>query len=259
MRAVDSVTFNVLGGETLGVVGESGSGKSTLARLLVGLMQPTSGSIRFRGRDMTNERPDAMRAFRKSVQIVFQDPHGSLNRRKTVEQIIGAPLLANGVRDRNTIRSRVDEVLEYVGLNPQIKNSSPGRISGGQCQRVSIARALILRPDVVILDEAVSALDVSVRGQILNLLRSLQRDMKLTYVFISHDLAVVRYMSDRVMVMLEGKIVEVGEGEAFFHDPKHPYTRSLIDALPSRTRLSEPSQLVLNIERPYGTNQAEGV
>jgi oligopeptide/dipeptide ABC transporter ATP-binding protein len=233
VRAVDDVSLELRRGETLGLVGESGSGKSTLARLLLRLDQPTSGAVRFESQDVFSASPRALRRLRREMQIVFQDPFASLNKRKTVEEIISFPLV---VHDRSLSkkerRARVTELLELVGLRAQHSTAYPRQLSGGQCQRVNIARALALHPKLLVLDEAVSAVDVSIQAQILNLLRDLQRRLSLTYLFVTHDLAVVRYMANTIAVMYLGRIVESGPRETLFANPQHPYTHALLASIP---------------------------
>jgi oligopeptide transport system ATP-binding protein len=226
--AVDDVSFSVRRGETFGLVGESGSGKSTTARLILGLERATSGHIWFLGRDQTHLSRRQLRRTRRDVQIVFQDPIASLNRRKTVEQIIRFPLTVHQPASRQAHDRLVVAAMDLVGLAASLRQRYPHELSGGQGQRVGIARAIVLNPQLVVLDEAVSSLDVSVRAQILNLLRDLQQRLHLTYVFISHDLAVVRYMSDHVGVMFRGRLVEHGSREALFSNPLHPYTEELL-------------------------------
>ena len=232
VRAADGVTFAVKRGETFGLVGESGSGKSTVARLLLRLEQPTAGRVVFEGTDLTRVGDRDLRRLRRRMQLVFQDPFGALNRRKTVEQIIGLPLTVHLGMKGKARAARVRELLELVGLRPELATRYPHQMSGGQCQRVGIARALALDPDFVVLDEAVSAVDVSIRAQILNLLRDLQQRLGLTYLFVSHDLAIVRYMSTSVAVMYQGRIVESGPRDRLFENPMHPYTHSLMNAIP---------------------------
>ncbi len=233
VRAVDDVSLEIHAGETLGLVGESGSGKSTLGRLLLRLIEPTSGSIRFEGRDLLAASPGELRRLRRDMQIIFQDPFASLDPRFRVEDIIAEPLLIHENRSSKPgIRSRVVELLRAVGLDESILQRFPHEFSGGQRQRIGIARALALRPKFIVADEPVSALDVSVGAQIINLLAQLQRDFGLTYLFISHSMPVVRYLSTRIAVMYRGKIVEVGETAQITEHPKHPYTRSLLEATP---------------------------
>ena len=259
VRAVDSVSLDIQAGETLGLVGESGSGKSTLGRLILRLIEPTSGSILFDGRDLVNlsrsghafGRESAMRRLRRDLQIIFQDPFASLDPRFRVEDIIAEPLIIHGIssgdsgsfdklrassllsgRAKGEIRTRVGELLRAVGLDESARTRYPHEFSGGQRQRIGIARALALRPKFIVCDEPVSALDVSVGAQIVNLLAQLQRDFGLTYLFISHSMPVVRYLSTRIAVMYRGKIVEVGDTEQITARPGHPYTRSLLEATP---------------------------
>lgn len=233
VRAVDDVSLELRRGKTLGLVGESGSGKSTLARLLLRLDRPTSGVVRFESHDIFSASPRALRRLRREMQIVFQDPFASLNKRKTVEEIISFPLLVHDQSlSKKERRARVTELLELVGLRPQHSGVYPRQLSGGQCQRVNIARALALHPKLLVLDEAVSAVDVSIQAQILNLLRELQQRLSLTYLFVTHDLAVVRYMANTIAVMYLGRIVESGPREMLFADPQHPYTHALLASIP---------------------------
>jgi peptide/nickel transport system ATP-binding protein len=240
IRAVDDVSLEIHSGETLGLVGESGSGKSTLGRLILRLIEPTSGSIRFEDRDLLAASSSEMRRLRRDMQIIFQDPFASLDPRFRVEDIIAEPLIIHGNDGRDTSgtttkaarRARVLELLRAVGLDESILQRFPHEFSGGQRQRIGIARALALRPKFIVADEPVSALDVSVGAQIVNLLAQLQRDFGLTYLFISHSMPVVRYLSTRIAVMYRGKIVEVGDAEQITERPQHPYTRSLLEATP---------------------------
>ena len=231
-RAVDDVSLTIARGETFGLVGESGSGKSTLSRLVLGLDRPTAGTVRVAGRDLAALRGRELRAQRSQMQMVLQDPVAALNRRKTIEQIVGLPLQVHQRAGRAARAERVRELLSLVGLPAAFASRYPHELSGGQCQRVGIARAIALEPALIVLDEAVSAVDVSVQAQILNLLRDLQRRLGLTYLFVSHNLAVVRYMSDTVAVMRQGRIVETGPRERLFARPEHPYTRELLAAVP---------------------------
>jgi len=232
VRAVDGVSFTVGRGETLGLVGESGSGKSTVANSVLGLAEVDGGTIEFEGRSLAGLPRNELRTVRRSLTAVFQDPSGSLNRRRTAGAIVAAPLVAHGIGSAKDRRDRVVEVLELVGLGSEFLRRRPAEMSGGQCQRVAIARALATEPSLVVLDEAVSSLDVSIQAQVLNLLRQLQRENDLAYLFISHDLAVVRFLCSRVAVMYRGRIVETGPREVLFSRPLHPYTHSLMRAIP---------------------------
>jgi peptide/nickel transport system ATP-binding protein len=233
VRAVDDVSFAVYPGETLGLVGESGCGKTTVGRTLLRLTEATSGEVRFDGEDVRNLEGDRLRAYRRRMQVIFQDPYSSLNPRMTIGQIIAEPMLVYGLQpDRRAARGRVAELLEQVGLFAYMAERYPHELSGGQRQRVGIARALALEPQFIVCDEPVSALDVSIQAQIINLLESLQAQYRLTYLFIAHDLAVVRHISDRVVVMYLGRVMEVADRDALYSDPLHPYTRSLLDAVP---------------------------
>ena len=234
VRAVDGISFAIEGGQTLGVVGESGCGKTTTAKLVLGLEQPTDGSIRFEGRELNTLDASARRHYRKSVQAVFQDPYASLNPRMRISAIIAEPLVTNEQLTTGEVTKRVEQLLDLVGLPARSANLFPHEFSGGQRQRIAIARALALSPKLVVLDEPVSALDVSIRAQILNLLRDLQAQLGLSYLFIAHDLAAVAHMSHMIVVMYLGKIVECGEAQTLVSAPKHPYTVALFSAaLPS--------------------------
>jgi oligopeptide/dipeptide ABC transporter ATP-binding protein len=255
VHAVDDVSLSIPEGETLGIVGESGCGKTTLARCIVRLLQPTAGRVRFRGHDITTASRRELRPLRREFQIVFQDPQASLNPRKRVSQIVGAPLRLRGLRGA-AVDARTRELLARVGLDPQHLNRFPHEFSGGQRQRIGIARALALRPKLIIADEPVSALDVSIQAQIINLLEDLQDEFKLTYIFVAHDLGVIRHVSDRIAVMYLGKIVELGPAEEVYSRPIHPYTLSLLSALPipDPKANAEREQIVLEGDIPSPAN-----
>jgi peptide/nickel transport system ATP-binding protein/oligopeptide transport system ATP-binding protein len=233
VHAVDGVSFDVLKGETLGIVGETGCGKSTTARLITRLLEPTSGTVEFEGTDISHLAPRQIKPLRKEMQMIFQDPYSSLNPRKTVGSIIGEPYLIHGLKEgKGERKSAVQELMEQVGLNPEHYNRYPHEFSGGQRQRIGVARALALQPKLIIADEPVSALDVSIQAQILNLLRDLQTELGITLVLIAHDLSVVRHMCDRVAVMYLGKVVELSDSETLYTAPRHPYTGALLSAVP---------------------------
>ena len=232
VKAVDDVSFTIAPGETLGLVGESGCGKSTIGRCVVRLLEPTNGSIHVMGTDVTHRPQWRLGALRRDVQMVFQDPAASLDPRMDVRHIIAEPLLVQGTGTRQFRRERVNTLLDLVGLSQTAASKFPHEFSGGQRQRIGIARALAQNPRLLVLDEPVSALDVSVQSQVLNLLLDLQKELGLSYLFISHDLSVVRHMADRVAVMYLGKIVEMGESDLIYHNPRHAYTRALISAIP---------------------------
>jgi oligopeptide/dipeptide ABC transporter ATP-binding protein len=259
VHAVDDVTFELPEGETLGLVGESGCGKTTLSRALLRLIEPTDGTIRFRGQDITHASRRELRPIRKEMQMVFQDPFASLNPRKRVGQIIAMPLRLHGL-DRSEAEPRVDELLDRVGLAPEHRNRFPHEFSGGQRQRIGVARALALEPRLIVLDEPVSALDVSIQAQIINLLDDLQDDFGLTYLFVAHDLSVVRHVSDRIAVMYLGKLMEVSPAEELYRKQVHPYTSALLAAIPipdpkenrARRRIVVPGEPPNPIDPPSG-------
>ena len=232
VSAVDGVSLTVREGETLGLVGESGCGKSTLCRAILQLIEPTSGSVRFDGQELVGRSPRQLRPLRRQMQMIFQDPFASLNPRKRVGQIIGDPMRFHGLADGADVKRRVQELLDRVGLQAEHYNRYPHEFSGGQRQRIGIARALALQPRLIIADEPVSALDVSVQAQIINLLEDLQREFGMAYVFVAHDLGVVRHVSDRVAVMYLGKIVEESDSASLYARPRHPYTNALLSAVP---------------------------
>lgn len=258
IKAVDDISFDVYEGEVFGIVGESGCGKSTAAKTILRLLEPTDGEVIFKDQDITQLSQEEMRKLRSDMQMIFQDPYASLNPRKRVEKILEEPLIVHGVKDRNERKRKVKEILEVVGLTEEHGKRYPHQFSGGQRQRIGIARALILNPKLIICDEPVSALDVSIQAQILNLMEDLQEQFGLTYIFISHDLSVVKHISDRIGVMYLGKMVELADHESLYEEPLHPYTQALLSAIPEPDPDIEKERIILKGDLPNPANPPQG-
>ncbi len=258
VKAVDGLTFKVKKGETLGIVGESGCGKSTTGRVILQLLEKTEGNVKFQGKEITDLKKEELRKLRKDMQIIFQDPYASLNPRMKIGTIIGDVMEIHKIATGTEKIKKVKELLTRVGLQPEYINRYPHEFSGGQRQRVGIARALAANPKIILCDEAVSALDVSVQAQVLNLLEELQEEMGLTYLFIAHDLSVVRHISDRIAVMYLGEIVELAEKESLFESPKHPYTKALLSAIPVADPTIKKKRILLEGDIPSPINPPEG-
>ncbi len=258
VKAVDDVSFDVYDGSTVGLVGESGSGKTTVGRTILKLIEPTAGEILFEGHNIAHLKPSQMLEFRKEMQMIFQDPYGSLNPRMTVGEIIAEPLVVHTKMTKDEIEKRVYELLEVVGLRPEYARRYPHEFSGGQRQRIGIARALALQPKFIVADEPVSALDVSIQAQVINLMIELQQKYGISFLFIAHDLAVVRHMSDYVAVMYLGKIMEYGNNSHIFEEPKHPYTQALLSAVPVPDPDYQRERIILQGEIPSPINPPKG-
>ncbi|QGU96141.1 dipeptide ABC transporter ATP-binding protein [Clostridium bovifaecis] len=258
LKAVNDVSFEIYEGETFGIIGESGSGKSTLGKAVLRLIEPTSGKVLYKDKSLLDFSPSEMKAIRKEIQVVFQDPYSSLDPRKTVGYLVEEPLAIHGIGNDEERKKRVKELFELVGLNEAHAIRYPHEFSGGQRQRICIARALALNPTIIVADEPVSALDVSVQAQVINLLKDLQKKLNLTYLFISHDLSVVKYISNRIAIMYLGRIVEIGDSKSIYDNPLHPYTQTLFSAIPAESPFDQSERIALSGEIPSPINLPKG-